>query len=149
MYASVFGVYGSAYRYGYVVNGCLEIRLAALAVVAASLRSSRRRALIRLLRLHDDLPQPITLLVGAATLHLRHGFLHMSEPNVYHFCLTARNKTILARARTEIPLASIFMYIIHNLEPPKGLVWCDKCNVRVCERTQLLGFTWVCGLLVG
>ena len=112
MYASVFGVYGSAYRYGYVVNGCLEIRLAALAVVAASLRSSRRRALIRLLRLQDDLLQPITLLVGAAVLHLRHRLLHVSKPSVRHFVLTAGNESRLARTRTEIPLASIRMHII-------------------------------------
>jgi hypothetical protein len=26
-------------------------------------------------------------------LHLRHCLLHVSEPRVRHFCLTARNKT--------------------------------------------------------
>ena len=83
---------------GYVVNDCLEIRLAALAVAASlvSLRSSRRRALIRLLRLQDDLLQTITLLVGAAVLHLRHRLLHVSEPRIRHFVLTAGNESGLA-----------------------------------------------------
>lgn len=92
MYASVFGWHGGTYGIGYVVNGCLEERLAALAV-AASLRASRGRALVRLLRSQDDLLQTITLLVGATVLHFRHRLLYVSEPRVRHFCLTARNKT--------------------------------------------------------
>ena len=92
MYASVFGLFGGAYYLGYVVNDCLEERLAALAV-AAGLRAGRRRPLVRLLRSEDHLLQAIALLVGAAVLHLRHRLLHVSEPSVRHFCLTARNKT--------------------------------------------------------
>ena len=80
----------------YVVNGCLEKRLAALAASLARLRSSRRRALIRLLRLEDNLLQTVTLLVGAAVLHLRHRLLHVSEPRIRHFILTAGNESRLA-----------------------------------------------------
>ena len=97
---------------GYVVNGCLKHRLAALAASLARLGSSRRRALIRLLRLQDDLLQTITLLVGAAVLHLRHRLLHVSEPRIRHFVLTAGNESGLARARTEVPLTTIRMHII-------------------------------------
>jgi len=136
VYAGVLGVYGGVDSTRYVVNGYLEERLAALAVVATSLvrlGSSRRRPLVRLLRLHDHLLQTITLLVGAAVLHLGHRLLHVSKPSVRHFCLTARNKTILSRSRTEVPLTSIGMYIIHNLEPRKGLVGGDNRNMCVCE----------------
>ena len=78
---------------GYVVNGCLEIRFAALAASLARLGSSRRRALVGLLRLQDNLLQAVALLVGAAVLHLGHRLLHMGEPSVRHFVLTAGNES--------------------------------------------------------
>jgi len=115
----------------YAVCVCLEDGHAALAVTAGvvSLLAHRlRRLLVRLLRLQDDLLQTIALLVGAAVLHLRHCLLYVSEPSVRHFCLTARNKTH-TRPRTEIPLASIRMNVVHDLELRKGLVRCDKNDV--------------------
>ena len=81
---------------GYVVNGCLEKRLTALAASLARLGSSRRRALVRLLRLQDNLLQTVALLVGATVLHLRHRLLHVSEPRIRHFVLTAGNESGLA-----------------------------------------------------
>lgn len=96
MYASVFGLCSGVNNSSYVVNGCLEKRLAALAASLARLGSSRRRALVRLLRLQDNLLQTITLLVGAAVLHLRHRLLHVSEPRIRHFVLTAGNESRLA-----------------------------------------------------
>lgn len=96
MYASVFGVCSGVNNSSYVVNGCLEKRLAALAASLARLGSSRRRALVRLLRLEDNLLQTVTLLVGATVLHLRHRLLHVSEPRIRHFVLTAGNESRLA-----------------------------------------------------
>jgi len=115
VYASVFGVRGDISASGYVVNGCLKIRLTALVAVAASavrLRTRRRRTLIRLLRLLDDLAQTIALLVGATVPHLRHCLLHVSEPSVRHFVLTAGNESRLTGSWTEIPLTAIRMDII-------------------------------------
>ena len=98
MYASVSGVCNGVNNSSYVVNGCLEKRLAALAVAAslARLGSSRRRALVRLLRLQDNLLKTVALLVGATVLHLRHRLLHVSEPRIRHFVLTAGNESRLA-----------------------------------------------------
>ena len=96
MYASVFGVCSGVNNSSYVVNGCLEKRLAALAASLARLGSSRRRALVRLLRLQDNLLKTVTLLVGATVLHLRHRLLHVSEPRIRHFVLTAGNESRLA-----------------------------------------------------
>lgn len=96
MYASVSGVCSGVDNSSYVVNGCLEKRLAALAASLARLGSSRRRALVRLLRLEDNLLQTVTLLVGATVLHLRHRLLHVSEPRIRHFVLTAGNESRLA-----------------------------------------------------
>ena len=115
MYASVFGVRGDIDASGYVVNGYLKIRLTALVAVAASavgLRTRRRRTLICLLRLQNNLLQTITLLVGATVLHLRHRLLHVSEPSVRHFVLTAGNESRLTGSWTEIPLTAIRMDII-------------------------------------
>ena len=81
---------------GYVVNGCLKHGLAGLATSLARLGSSRRRALVRLLRLQDNLLQTVALLVGATVLHLRHRLLHVSEPRICHFVLTAGNESGLA-----------------------------------------------------
>lgn len=96
MYASVYCMCGGLGDSGYVVNGCLEKRLTALAASLARLGSSRRRALIRLLRLQDHLLKAVALLVGAAVLHLRHRLLHVSEPRIRHFVLTAGNESGLA-----------------------------------------------------
>jgi hypothetical protein len=96
VYASVSGVCSGVDNSSYVVNGCLEKRLAALAASLARLGSSRRRALVRLLRLEDNLLQTVTLLVGATVLHLRHRLLHVSEPRIRHFVLTAGNESRLA-----------------------------------------------------
>jgi hypothetical protein len=96
VYASVSGVCGGVNNSGYVVNGCLKHGLAALAASLACLGSSRRRALVRLLRLEDNLLQTVTLLVGATVLHLRHRLLHVSEPRIRHFVLTAGNESGLA-----------------------------------------------------
>ena len=94
MYASVLGWCFSAYCVGHVVNACLEHGHAALAVAASLLRlGASGRPLVRLLRRQDHLLQAVSLLVRAAVLHLRHCLLHVSEPRVRHFCLTARNKT--------------------------------------------------------
>jgi hypothetical protein len=41
--------------------------------------------LVRLLCREDHLLQPVTLLVGAAVLHLRHCLLHVSKPRIRHF----------------------------------------------------------------
>jgi hypothetical protein len=115
---------------GYAVGTCLEHRATALAVATSLLRRpASRAALVRLLGLHDDLLQAITLLVGAAVLHLRHCLLHVSEPSVCHFCLTARNKTTRTRCRTEIPLTTVRIHIIHYPEPREGLIGCDDGNV--------------------
>ena len=95
MYAGVSSLLGGSYDSGDVVNGCLKDRARAAAVTtgAVGLRSRRRRALVRLLRLQDHLLQAISLLVRTATLHRLHRGLNVSEPSVCHFCLTARNKT--------------------------------------------------------
>ena len=96
MYESVYGLFLIRDIPGYAVGVCLEYRAAAPAVVTASLlrrRTHRAVTLVCLLRLQDDLLQTVTLLVGAAVLHLRHCLLDVSEPSVCHFCLTARNKT--------------------------------------------------------
>jgi hypothetical protein len=45
-------------------------------------------------------------------LHLRHRLLHVSEPRIRHFVLTAGNESRLARSWAEIPLASIRMDIV-------------------------------------
>lgn len=92
-------MYAVSYGNGDVVNVCLEEGLARLAVAASvlSLRASGRRTLVRLLRLQDHLLQAVTLLVGAAVLHLRHGLLNVSEPRIRHFCLTTRNKPTIIR----------------------------------------------------
>lgn len=151
MYESVHAVFLVRDVSGYAVCVCLKHGHAALAVTAsvASLLARRlRRLRVRLLRLHDDLPYAIALLVRATTLHLRHRRLHFSEPRVRHFCLTARNKTTLTRSRTEIPLTSICMNVVHDLEPREGLIGCDDCDMRICEGSQLFGFTWVGCLLV-
>lgn len=94
MYASVLGWCFGAYCVGHVVNACLKNGHAALAVAASAvLLAHRSVALVRLLRGQDHLLQAVSLLVRAAVLHLRHCLLHVSEPRVRHFCLTARNKT--------------------------------------------------------
>lgn len=115
MYASVSGVCSGVNNSSYVVNGCLEKRLAALAVAASAvgfLASGLGRGRIRLLRLLDDLAQTITLLVGPAALHFRHRRLHFSEPRIRHFVLTAGNESRLARSWAEVPLAAIRMDIV-------------------------------------
>ena len=96
MYASVSGMCSGLSDSGYVVNGCLKHGLAGLAASLARLGSSRRRALVGLLRLQDDLLQTVALLVGATVLHLRHRLLHVSEPRICHFVLTAGNESGLA-----------------------------------------------------
>ena len=130
MYESVYGLFLGDNVSGYAGGICLEHRAAALAVATSLLRRpASRAALVRLLGLHDDLLQAITLLVGAAVLHLRHCLLHVSEPSVCHFCLTARNKTALTGCRAEIPLATIRIDVVHYPEPREGLVGCDNRNV--------------------
>jgi hypothetical protein len=125
VHESVLGVFLVRNVSGYAVCVCLKHGAAVTAGVVSLLAHRLRRLLVRLLRRHDDLLQTITLLVGAAVLHLRHRLLYVSEPRVSHFCLTARNKTH-TRPRTEIPLASIRMNVVHDLELGKGLVRCDK-----------------------
>ena len=151
MYASVCGGCGGCDGVVYVVTHCLEERLAALAVTASVLLHGTRdaAALVGLLRLHDHLLQAVALLVGAAVLHLRHCLLNVSEPRVRHFVLTTRNKTRTPqRSRAEIPLTSIRIHVIHDLELRKGLVRCDNRDVRMGKRTQLLRLSGVSGLLV-
>ena len=115
MYAGVYGVlFGDGGR-GYAISVCLEERAAAATAAAGVLlRLTLHVAmlLVRLLRLHDHLPEAVALLVGAAVLHLRHRLLHVSEPRIRHFVLTAGNESGLARARTEVPLTTIRMHII-------------------------------------
>lgn len=85
MYESVYGwVACSMFTRGsfYV---CLKERLAALAVAASVLHAGRSVVLVRLLRREDHLLQAVTLLVGAAVLHLRHRLLHVSKPRIRHF----------------------------------------------------------------
>jgi len=96
VYAGVSSIFGCSYNSSNVVNDCLKERLAALAVVAARLvrlGTSHTMLLVRLLRLQDHLLQTIALLVGAAVLHLGHRLLHVSEPSVRHFVLTAGNES--------------------------------------------------------
>ena len=126
MHESVYGVFLVLDVSSYAICVCLKHRATALAVVAASavrLRTSRRRTLIRLLRLHDDLLQTIALLVGAAVLHLRHRLLYVSEPSVRHFVLSAGNESGLTGTRTEVPLAAIRMRIIQHFKPSKCFIW--------------------------
>ena len=152
MYASVCGVCDFGYSVLRVVNDCLKERLARLAAAASVLLRRARKAasLVGLLRLQDHLLQAVALLVGAAVLHLRHCLLNVSEPSVRHFVLTTRNKTRTPRRSwTEIPLASIRIHVVHDLEPRKGLVRCDNRDVGMSKGTQLLRFTGVSGLLVG
>jgi hypothetical protein len=151
MYASVCGGCGGCDGVVYVVTDCLKEGLAALAVTAGvtRLRASYAAALVGLLRLHDHLLQAVALLVGAAVLHLRHCLLNVSEPSVRHFVLTTRNKTRTSqRSRTEIPLTSIRIDVVHDLEPRKGLVRCDNRDMRMGKGTKLLRFTRVSSLLV-
>lgn len=163
MYASVCGVCDCGYSVLRVVNDCLKERLARLAAAASVLlrRARKAAALVGLLRLQDHLLQAVALLVGAAVLHLRHRLLNVSEPRVRHFVLTTRNKTTVVlrlpwnksrtprRSWTEIPLASIRIHVVHDLEPRKGLVRCDNRDVGMSKGTQLLWFSGVGGLLVG
>ena len=65
---------------------CLKEGLAGLAVAASVLLLARRSVvLVGLLRRDDHLLQAVTLLVGAAVLHLRHRLLHVSKPRIRHF----------------------------------------------------------------
>lgn len=86
-------------------------------MTAGVLRRAARALLVGLLRLEDDLLQPVTLLVSAAILHRLHRRLHVNQPCICHFYLTARNESTRRRRRTEIPLAAMRIYIVHDLEP--------------------------------
>ena len=80
-------------------------------------RRTHRALLVGLLRLENDLLQPVTLLVGAAILHRLHRRLHVNQPCICHFYLTARNESTGRRRRTQVPLAAVRINIVHDLEP--------------------------------
>ena len=110
MYAGVYSVYGGAYNSSDVVNGCLVVTAAAglLRRLANRLLAlpGLARSLDRNLHALEALRQVALLLQCRASRH------NMLNPSVRHFVLTARNKSRLAGARTEIPLTSILIHIV-------------------------------------
>lgn len=85
MYESVYGYVSCSLLICGSFYVRLKERLARLAVAASVLHAGRSVVLVRLLCREDHLLQPVTLLVGAAVLHLRHCLLHVSKPRIRHF----------------------------------------------------------------